>query len=402
VQVIFLTHYFPPEVGAAQVRILRVASGLRTRGFDVLVHTGFPHYPDGHIAAGYRNRPWARDCLGGVPVLRTAVYPAPNRGFTRRLIDHAAFAAGTVAGQHLAGCADVVVAESPPLFTAAAAVPYAALKRAALVLNVSDRWPASAVAMGALRPGAALAAAERLELACYRRARAITVPTAPMAATLGALPAARGKVEVMAPSVDVHRFAHVPPARSSPDAPLRVLYAGTVGLAQGVDTLVEAAAIAGPRAVELTIAGGGAELDAVRRRVQGLGNVRVLGIVPSERVPGLYGEADVGTVVLRDRPIFDEALPTKLLEVMAAARPVVLAGRGESSALVQAAGAGVVVAPGDAAALAAAFAALRAQPGRVARLGAAGRAYVERHFTVDGLVDRWADLLEAVTGARSA
>src|SRR5581483_2614463 len=157
--------------------------------------------------------------------------------------------------------------------------------------------------LGALRPGAALAAAERLELACYRRARAITVPTAPMAATLAALPAAAGKLQVMAPAVDVHRFAHVPPARSSPGAPLRVLYAGTVGLAQGIDTLVDAAALAGPGTVQLTIAGGGAELDTVRRRIDGLGNVRVLGIVPTERVPGLYAEADVGAVLLRDRPI---------------------------------------------------------------------------------------------------
>jgi glycosyltransferase involved in cell wall biosynthesis len=399
VHVVFLTHYFPPEVGAAQARILRIAAGLQGRGFDVLVHTGFPHYPEGRVAAGYRNRPWARERLGGVTVLRTAVYPAPNRGFARRLACHAAFAAGAVAGHRLAGPADVVVAESPPLFTGAAGIPYAALKRAALVLSVSDRWPASAVALGALRPGAALAAAERLELACYRAARAIAVPTAPMAATLSELPAARGKVEIMAPAVEVHRFAHVPPVRPRAGAPLRVLYAGTVGLAQGIDTLVDAAALAGPRAVELTIAGGGAELDAVRRRAEGLDNVRLLGIVPAERVPDLYAEADAGAVLLRDQPIFDEALPTKLLEVMAAARPVVLAGRGESSALVQAAGAGIVVPPGDAAALAAALVALHADPARAARRGAAGRAHVEERFGVERLVDRWASLISA---ARSA
>ncbi|MCW3067151.1 MAG: glycosyl transferase group 1, partial [Solirubrobacterales bacterium] len=131
-RVVFLTHYFPPEVGAAQARILRLASGLRRRGFEVVVHTGFPHYPDGRIAAPHRNRPWAREQLAGVSVLRTAVYPAPNRGIVRRLAGHAAFALGAVAAARLSGPADVVVAETPPLFTGAAAVPYARLKRAAL------------------------------------------------------------------------------------------------------------------------------------------------------------------------------------------------------------------------------------------------------------------------------
>jgi putative colanic acid biosynthesis glycosyltransferase WcaI len=397
VRIVFLTHYFPPEVGAAPARILRVAAGLQRRGFDVVVHTGFPHYPEGRVPAPYRNRPWAREELAGVSVLRTAVYPAPNRGFARRLADHAAFAAGAVAGHRLAGPADAVIAESPPLFAGAAGVPYAALKRAALILNVSDRWPASAVALGAVRPGPALAAAEGLELACYRAARAITVPTAPMARTLAALPTAGGKVTIMAPVVEPQRFAHLAPPPPRPGEPLRVVYAGTVGLAQGIDTLVEAARLAGPEAVELTIAGGGAELDGVRRRAPG--NVRVLGVVPAARVPDLYAEADAGAVLLRDLPIFDEALPTKLLEVMAAARPVVLAGRGESAALVRAAGAGVVVPPGDAAALADALAAL---PADAARLGAAGRAHVEAHFTVEELLDRWVALLERVSArARS-
>ncbi|MGH2844683.1 MAG: glycosyltransferase, partial [Thermoleophilaceae bacterium] len=173
-----LTHYYPPEVGAPQARLSTLARLLAERGVEVTVHTGFPHYPDGRIKPPHRNRPWAEERGGPVRVVRSLVYPAPNRGFAKRLANHLSFAASSVATSPRAGPADVVIAETPPLLVAAAGVAYARLKRAALVLNVSDRWPASAVELGALRDRRAIELAERLERWCYRNARAIAVPTA--------------------------------------------------------------------------------------------------------------------------------------------------------------------------------------------------------------------------------
>ena len=85
-RVLFLTHYFPPEAGAPQTRIAELARGLRERGIEVTVHTGFPNYPDGLIAPPYRNRPLQRECArDGTRIVRSAVYAAPNAGFTRRV-----------------------------------------------------------------------------------------------------------------------------------------------------------------------------------------------------------------------------------------------------------------------------------------------------------------------------
>ena len=100
--------------------------------------------------------------------------------------------------------------------------------------------------------------------------------------------------------------------------------------------------------------------------------MRVLGVVPPERVPALYAAADAGVVLLRDRPIFAGALPTKLLECLAAGRPAVLSARGEAAELLTRSGAGLVTAPEDPAALADAFRTLHADPALRARLGAAG------------------------------
>jgi glycosyltransferase involved in cell wall biosynthesis len=398
VRAVFLTHYYPPEAGAPQTRISALARGLAELGWDVAVHTGFPHYPAGRVMAPYRNRPLLRERgPAGELVVRSAIYPTANRGFARRLANHLSLCLSAVASSPASGPAGVVVAESPPLFLAAAGVAYAAGKRAPLVVNVADRWPASAVELGALGDARAIAAAEALERWIYRRAAAVTVPTEGLARDLGAEPAAAGKVHRLAPAVDVERFAALAPPGPG-EGPVRVLYAGTVGLAHGIDTLLEAARLAGPEVVEVTIAGGGAEADRLADSLPG--NVRVRGVVPPEQVPALYAQADAGVVLLRDRPIFAGALPTKLLECLAAGRPAVLSARGEAAALVERSGGGLVAAPEDPAALARAFRVLHAEPALRARLGGAGRREAARFGRAES-VRAWADLLGGVAAQRA-
>ena len=393
-RIVFLTHYYPPEAGAPQTRISALAAGLVRRGHDVTVHTGFPHYPAGRVQPPYRNRPLLRETgAGGEQVVRSAIYATPNEGFARRLLNHSSLCASALATAPAAGPADVVVVESPPLFLAAAGAAYAALKRAPLVVNVADRWPASAVELGALRDPRAVAAAEALERWIYRRAAAVTVPTRGLERALE--PLAPGRVERLGPAVDVSRFRSEPPPGDGP--PLRVLYAGTVGLAHGIDTLIEAAAAAGPDVVQVTIAGGGAEAARLARSLPE--NVRPLGIVAPARVPALYADADAGVVILRDRPIFAGALPTKLLEGMAAGRPVVVSARGEAAELITEAGAGLAVAPEDPVALAGAFARLATDAGLRARLGAAGRA-AAAGFDREASVTGWEALLARAGAAQ--
>ena len=396
VRILFLTHYYPPELGAAPARIAALARGLADRGLEVTVHTGFPHYPSGTIAAPYRNRPLLLERDGPVRVLRSVVYPTPNRGFARRLANHAAFAAGALATARASGPIDVVVAESPPLFTAAAGAAYARLKGARLALNISDLWPESAIELGALNDGRAAAAAYALARFCYRRATLITAPTKGIVNTLSSRPEAAGKVVHVPPAVDLERFATVPFSPPRNDAPLRVLYAGTLGIAQGVRTLVQAAALAGPEVVELTIAGEGPDALAIRSEVQsrGLTNVKMLGAVASERIPSLYEGADAGVVPLRDRRIFSGALPTKIFEVLAAGRPAIVGARGEAAELVLGAGAGLVVAPEDPHALADAFGRLGASPQEALAMGRRGRAKAGE-FDRTAAVQRWWELLTA-------
>ena len=396
-----LTHYYPPEVGAPQVRLEALARGLSQAGVEVTVHTGFPHYPDGEIKAPYRSRPLVVERVDGVRVLRSWVYAAPNRGFGRRLANHASLAAAALAAAPAGGPADVLLVETPPLLLAGAAVFYARAKRAKLVLNVADLWPDSAVEMGTLSSRPAIAAARQVERSAYRGAAAIACPTEGITAELERRPESAGKAALMRPAVDLSRFDPTPggPGRGDSNRPLRVLYAGTVGLAHGLGTLLDAAEqvqdLRGAPRLAVTIVGDGAEAPALRARLAARGPacVRMLGAVPADRIPSLYAESDVAVVMLRDLPIFEGALPTKLLEAMAAARPVILAARGEAARLVESERCGVVVPPEDARALAEALAALGADPGRRAMLGAAGRSAAEREFDRGTWLRRWLDLL---------
>jgi hypothetical protein len=403
-RILFVSHYFHPEVGAPQTRILETAQLLSERGHEVTVLTGFPNYPDGVIPDRYRRHMVMREQMGAIRVIRSAVYPAPNRGFARRLLNHASFSLTSVLAAPLAGRPDVVIAESPPLFTAVSAVLIAKAWRAPLVLNVADLWPESAVQLGALSDPRAIRLAEVLERFAYRHAAAITVPTAGMRAALLRMGEAEDKVVHLPNAVDPGRFAAEPPRGSDPR---RIIYCGTVGMAQGVGTLIDAAgelSSAGNGAearYEFLIVGDGAEREELMAKAseRGLTNVRFEGRVERSRVPELIASADLAVLCLRDVPLFEDALPTKLLEYMAASRPVVAAAAGDAARLLERSRAGIACPPEDPAALAASISEATRDPVRAREMGANGRRYVEQHCSREAFVAELEAIAARVAGA---
>jgi glycosyltransferase involved in cell wall biosynthesis len=397
-RVLFLSHYFHPESGAAQTRIFEAATRLQRRGHTVSVLTGFPNYPDGVIPPAYRGRPFMRERMHGLHVIRTPILPAPNRGFAKRLLNHTSFAGSSLLGVPATGPVDVVVAESPPLFTAVSAVPIARARRARLLLNVADLWPESAVQLGLLSNAAAIRGAELLERFSYAGADAITVPTPGMRDILVERGLPADKVILLRNAVDVDRFAPGPPAGT---AGRRIVYSGTVGLAQGVGTLIDAARglEQSGEPLEVVIAGDGAEREELERRAADLEvrSVRFAGRLAREEVPSLIASADVAVMSLRDLPLFLDAVPTKLLEYMAAGKPVVAAAAGEVARMIDEAEAGITCAPEDPAAMAAAIRTLLSDPPRARAMGANGRRYVEQHLSRDAFVDKLETVLRALT-----
>jgi glycosyltransferase involved in cell wall biosynthesis len=403
-RVAFLTHYFPPEVGAPQTRLFELAKRLKDFGFDVTVVTGFPNYPTGVIPANYRGRRTMEEELDGVRVLRTSVYATPNRGFVTRILNHLSFALSSLTAIRKSGPTDVIFVESPPLLIGLAALIYTRAKRAPFIFNVSDIWPQSAVELGALRNRLAIRLAEMLELHLYRRAVRVTVVTPGIVERLATRGVPREKLYLLTNGVDTDVYRPQEPdtdlaKRLGLDGRKKIfLYAGTHGLAQGLEVILEAAKNTTNPEIFYVLAGEGAEKEALmaRAKAQGVVNVRFLPNQPKSEMPALLNLAYATIIPLKRLDLFKSALPSKMFESMAVARPIVGALWGEAADLIQTANCGVVVPPEDSDGLRAAVERLAADPALARALGANGRQYAIEHFDRKEIATGFANLIRQV------
>ena len=380
-----LTQYYPPEIGAPQARLSALASQLARRGHRVVILTALPNYPLGRFYPGSRAL-WRCEGDDGFRIWRTWLYPTQSLRPANRLASYFSFVvtAGLV-GAAVMPRLDWLITESPPLFLGLAGYWLSRLKKARWVFNVSDLWPKSAVELGAVAEGPWLRMAERLEAFCYRKARVVTGQSGEIVADIcRRFPNVR--VWHWPNGVDTERFA---PCRRSESlvSELRngarcvALYAGLHGMAQGLGQVLEAAVRLRDRTdLRIVLVGDGPEKPRLieQARELGLGNVAFLDAVPRDRAPELLASADIALAPLRTR--LSGAVPSKIYEGMASGIPVVLCGEGEAAHIIEMAGAGLVVPPGDSGALAEALRVLADDAGLRDRLGRAGRRAAVEQF----------------------
>lgn len=390
---LLLTQYFPPEVGAPQVRLLALAQQLRGRGHHVTVVTAMPNYPAGVVQAEYRGRRLVREDFEGIPIIRTWIYAASGSNVLRRMAGYLSFCASSLAGCLLAPRPDYVLVESPPLFLGGTAYLAGKLRRAPYVMIVSDLWPASARDLGVITNRHALGLAERVERFLYRKSCRVAGVTRgicdAIADTVG--PA---KVMFLPNGVDTSTFR---PLSNGETGLLRsgevgFLYAGTHGYAQGLDVILEAAELvrAQPEVVFLLVGDGPEKARIVQAaRDRRLTNVRFADPRPASAMPSVFSEARASIVPLLDRPLFRGARPSKIFPSLACGTPVIYSGRGEAAELIECSGAGLVVPPERPGDLAAAVCRLARHPSLAAEMGAAGRDLVERDYSWVSIADRW-------------
>ncbi|HEX9393846.1 MAG TPA: glycosyltransferase family 4 protein [Gemmatimonadales bacterium] len=387
-RVTILTQYYPPEIGAPQARLSELAKALVRRGHAVTVLTAMPSYPVGKIHAGYGGFV-RREQQDGVQVIRTPIFPTQRADFLGRLANYFSFAfsAGFLGTFLLRRC-DYLIVESPPLFLGLAGVWLSWRTRAALVFNVSDLWPETAVRLGILRTGSiGHRLAEWLEGFCYQHAAIVSGQTKTIVQNIAErFPHCR--TYHFSNGVNSRRFhpeRRTAAARAAlgADAPgvCVALYAGLHGLAQGLDRVLDAAdTLRTDPTLRLVLVGDGPAKEKLvqQARERGLPNVRFLDPLASADVPPLVAAADIVLVPLATH--IPGATPSKLYEAMASARPVVLVAGGEPAAFVREHRAGIVVAPGDRPGLVEALRTLCAEPALRHELGTNGRRAVERLF----------------------
>lgn len=398
---IILTQYYPPEIGAPQRRLAELAERMVRAGHHVTVLTAMPNYPLGKIHPGYGGV-FRREQLENVEVLRTFIYPTQKASLLHRLLNYFSFVLSSIlVGTLVLRHADFLLVESPPLFLGLSAIWLSRIKRARLIFNVSDLWPESAVRLAIIRQGSlSHRISARLEALCYRAAWLVTGQSRSILADIQARFPGKPTF-LLSNGVDVSKFSLQPPVPAVRDRlgqPNQViaLYAGLHGLAQGLSQLVEAAGRLIHRDdIRFVLVGDGPEKAALvaDAHARGLRNLVFLDPVPAADVPPLLAAADILLIPLKD--FIPGAVPSKLYESMSAGKPVLLIASGEPAEIVTRHNVGMVVTPGDIASLVNALETLAASPEQRAEFGANGRHTAEIHFNRDTIVAQFMQHLEA-------
>jgi colanic acid biosynthesis glycosyl transferase WcaI len=401
VRIVLLTQWFAPE---PSFKGLPFARALQERGHRVVVITGFPNYPGGRLYPGFRVKPFSRDAIDGVRIVRVPLYPSHDRSRTGRLANYLSFAvsAATI-GVALAGSADVAYVYHPPATIALAAWSLRLFRRIPFVYDVQDLWPDTLAATGMVTSPLALRLAGRWCDLAYRTAHTVVVSSPGFKRRLIDRGVRSDRVEVIDNWCE-ERFITPGPRdealarRLGLDGRFVVLFAGNMGKAQALEAVLQAAGrlrSSDPR-VRFVFVGGGIEVDRLRAYALSLGadNVIFLPQRPPEQIGELLNVADVLLVHLKDDPLFRITIPSKTQAYLAAGRPILMAVEGDAADLVCKASAGVACKPEDPVQIAAAVSDLAARsPAQLEEMGANGRRFYEEHLAMAVGVDQFERVL---------
>jgi len=405
--ILYISHYYPPEVNAPAIRVSQMAQRWVRKGNRVTVLTGFPNHPDGIISSEYAGRFYMKETQDGVDIVRTYVYATPNKGFLKRIMNYLSFMFSSLILAlprlpHL----DIVIATSPQFFVAIAGYLISVVKRVPFVFEVRDVWPEEIVAVGAIRNKLIIGILERIEMFLYRRANLIVAVAKGTIDILTERGIAREKIVLLPNGINLDEFdVEVDMTRLRQKHNLNgeflVTYIGTHGMAHKLQTVITAAEkLRSNRHIKFMMVGDGAEKQQLMRQVEelGLDNVIFVPQLPHDEVIEYYRISDACMVPLRKARLFTRNIPSKIYEIMASGRPVLIGTEGESMELVTHANAGIAFEPENAESLVQNILKLCDDRELSKRLGLNGHEYATAHCSRNQIADRYLDHLQEFKG----
>jgi glycosyltransferase involved in cell wall biosynthesis len=357
---------------------------------------------------GYRNDWVQEEKVDGIRVIRTRMFLAANAGFAKRILNYVLFAVTATWASRRVQSPDLVVATSPQFFCGLAGAVVARIKGKPFVLEVRDLWPKSIVELGQLDRGVILGLLERLERWLYEGAAGIVVNTRAFIDHIADSGYPREKIELIYNGIDPLQFRPQSPSKSlraeyDLTDRIAVAYIGTLGLAHALESVIEAAALLQTRPeIVFLLIGDGAERGKLESmiRSRGITNVRLVGLQARETMPAWIASIDILLVCLRDLPIFETVIPSKIFEFLAQEGKVIVAARGEIRRMIERAEAAWGIDPEQPEALVAAIEAILDNPEEAERRAKAGRVWVEAEFVRDMLALRMLEFLEKIVQSK--
>ncbi len=380
---------YAPEPTGIPVYTTGLAEYLAAQGHTVTVYTGFPYYPRWTKAAEDQGRLFRREVLNGVTVRRHYIYVPSRPSVLKRILHELSFVCSVTLGYLLGPRAALTVIVSPPLFIGIPVALIARFKRSPTIFHVQDLQPDAAFDLGLLKPGPVTNAFYLLERVTYRLVDRVSTISHGMLEKIASKGVPRQKLTLFRNWAHDHLVSPMGTDtwyRSEWNLGTKfvVLYSGNMGVKQGLDSLLDAAAALRERReiIFLVVGDGGEKLVLMQRaREMNLDNIQFHPLQPMERLSELLATADVAVVPQR-RGVKDIVLPSKLGNLLASGRPVI-AGADQDTEfgkIVIESGCGVLVEPGNAEQIAAAILDLSGERNDCARMGEEGRRYMENHF----------------------
>lgn len=408
-RILFLSHYFPPEVNAPATRTFEHCRQWVRNGHDVTVVTCAPNHPRGVVYEGYRNRLFQREERDGVKVIRIWTYVTANEGFVKRTLNYVSYMVMVILLIPWLPKADVLLSTSPQFFNGLAGYFVSRLKHIPWVLEIRDLWPESILTVGAIKNKTIIRALEYLEMFAYRKADHIVPVTDAFKRYILKKGIDDSKITVIKNGVDLD-FYQAGPADDSLAEELGVKgrfvasYVGTHGMAHHLETVLEAAKLVENPDIVFLLVGDGARREklAQLKEDMGLENVIMVRQLPKERMPGLWSITDASLVLLRKSDLFKTVIPSKIFESMAMQRPIILGVEGEVQTIIEQAESGICIEPENAGQLAEAVEQLYLDRSYAVQLGANGRRHVEDYFDRSVLAKRYEELMLALGNKHNA
>ncbi|HEY1039669.1 MAG TPA: glycosyltransferase family 4 protein [Bacteroidia bacterium] len=393
-KLLILTQYFPPEVGAPQNRLFELAVRLQKMGVDVTVLTAMPNYPQMKIYKEYEGKKYHYEEIQGIPVHRSSIYIPKNKSIIQRLLNYFSFVYSSAGvGKKMIGEVDFILCESPPLFLGWSALYLKRKKKAKLIFNVSDLWPESAEKLGVVTNKYMLGLAYRLEAKLYKRSVLVTGQTQGICKNINErFP--QVKTFWLPNGVDPDFYD---PSVGNKDSwrsknnfnadDILFLYAGIIGLAQGLEVILKAAQLTKEnKRIKYILLGSGPEKEKLLKLKADLHieNVFFFGAVSKKEMPEIVMASDASVIPLKKMDLFLGAIPSKIFENLAMEKPIVLGVDGEAKNLfIDQGKCGLYFEPENENELAKACVQLATNHQLRLELGKKGREYVKENFNRD-------------------
>jgi len=403
-RILYLSQYFPPEIGATQTRAYEMASHFVRLGHSVTMLTEIPNHPSGVIPPEYRRKLYAKSLLSGIEVIRVWVYATPVKNFRKRVFFYFSYLVNAIiAGMLLAkGTYDIVFASSPPLLVGWAGLVLSRWKKSPFVFEVRDLWPESAIKLGELSNRLAIMGATWIEEASYKEAKKIIVVTNGIREHLIERGVPIEKIEVIPNGSNTEIIKFSPDGRErirrqlGLDEKFVAIYAGIHGVAQGLETVIEAARMMRDRSdVLFLFVGEGPQKSRLQSLASGynLSNVIFLPEQPQEVISEYLSAGDVALVPLRKVDLFKNALPSKIFDAWACERPVLLGVEGEAKYVLEKAGGGLFIPPENPREMVSALQKLNSSPELRRTLGRNGRLFTHQYYSRQAQAEKLSTIL---------